>query len=473
MATIRQRKLKSGETIFDIQVKVKDSLTHETVVKATTWKAEGKMTPKQQEHACSLYARKFEDSVKQLYSNSTGEVLDYNIKFNRCAALWLERVKRDFSLGYYEMNIKVVEKINRYLGQYKMREITPFIIQSFYDRIDEEKRVITSVCANANLRKVMEQKNILYKNFRYDYQINSGSLSHALSGKNVSLEYAKSMADILDVPVEEVFTITQKEQPYSTDTTSKIKRATRCIFSFALRQGVVEKNYATAEYVSYGRKQHKDIVCLDDREAKQLFLGLLNYADIRAKTAVMLILMTGIRRGEAAGLEWKDIDYERQAIYINRVSAYSPSKGIYTKEPKTEGSVRRIAVSEVVVHQLIEYKKWYEEQRENWGNRWVNSDRLFVQEYGKPINPDTIRFWQKKLLKTIKMPYVTVHSLRHTNITLQITSGVPIVTVAGRAGHSRTSTTTDIYSKFIKSSDEAAAETLENLLVPNTSIEEE
>lgn len=48
-----------------------------------------------------------------------------------------------------------------------------------------------------------------------------------------------------------------------------------------------------------------------------------------------------------------------------------------------------------------------------------------------------------------------------------------IVTVAGRAGHSRTSTTTDIYSKFIKSSDEAAAETLENLLVPNTSIEEE
>ena len=99
MATIRQRKLKSGEIIFDIQVKVKDSLTHETVIKATTWKAEGKMSLKQQEHACSLYARKFEDSVKQLYSTNTGEVLDYNIKFKRCAAVWLERVTRDYSLS--------------------------------------------------------------------------------------------------------------------------------------------------------------------------------------------------------------------------------------------------------------------------------------------------------------------------------------------------------------------------------------
>ena len=56
-----------------------------------------------------------------------------------------------------------------------------------------------------------------------------------------------------------------------------------------------------------------------------------------------------------------------------------------------------------------------------------------------------------------------MHSLRHTNITMQIAAGVPLVTVSGRAGHARTSTTTDIYSHLLKSSDKTAAETLEQL----------
>ena len=56
-----------------------------------------------------------------------------------------------------------------------------------------------------------------------------------------------------------------------------------------------------------------------------------------------------------------------------------------------------------------------------------------------------------------------MHSLRHTNITMQIAAGVPPVTVAGRAGHARTSTTTDIYSHFLKNSDKTAAKMPENI----------
>lgn len=60
-------------------------------------------------------------------------------------------------------------------------------------------------------------------------------------------------------------------------------------------------------------------------------------------------------------------------------------------------------------------------------------------------------------------PTNSVHSLRHTNTKMQIAAGVPLVTVAGRAGHARTSTTTDIYSHFLKSSDKAAARMLESV----------
>lgn len=48
----------------------------------------------------------------------------------------------------------------------------------------------------------------------------------------------------------------------------------------------------------------------------------------------------------------------------------------------------------------------------------------------------------------------------------QIAAGVPLVTVAGRAGHARTSTTTDIYSHFLKSSDKTAAKMPETIFEP-------
>ena len=77
--------------------------------------------------------------------------------------------------------------------------------------------------------------------------------------------------------------------------------------------------------------------------------------------------------------------------------------------------------------------------------------------------PGTISYQAHKPCDQAGLPHRTVHSLRHTNITMQIAAGVPLVTVASRAGHARTSTTTDIYSHFLKSSDKTAAEKLEQM----------
>ncbi len=94
--------------------------------------------------------------------------------------------------------------------------------------------------------------------------------------------------------------------------------------------------------MSYGRRPKRNIKYLDDEQAKVLFGVIINYDDIRAKTAILLALMTGLRRGELAGLEWKDIDVERHTLSVNRTGCYSPlAGGVYTKEPKTEGSVRK------------------------------------------------------------------------------------------------------------------------------------
>ena len=467
MATIRKRFLKTGAVVFDIQVKVKDVNLQKMVIKTTTFRPDDKFNERQQERECLIFAQKFEKDMKNLYAGTSGESLDYNITFATYSQKWLERIKKDFSISYYTMNIEIIKWANKYIGGYKIKDITPFILQDFYDKLDSLKREIIVVNAKPELRDVMNERNIKYKNFRYDYKINSGSLAHALSGKNISLTYAKSMAKILNVDVNKVFNITKTEQYYSPATISKFKRAVRCVFAMAKRQRLIEHNYASADYISYGKKPQRNIVCLDDKEAKELFRAIMRYQDIRAKTAILILLLTGMRRGELVGLEWKDIDYDKNTISISRTGAYCKSLGIYTKEPKTAGSIRIITVSEIVIKQLKEYQEWYNSNKANWGDRWIDSGRLFVQEHGEPICPSTIRFWLNKLLTENGMPHITVHSLRHTNITMQIAAGVPLVTVAGRAGHSRTSTTTDIYSHFIKSSDQYAAEVLEDIFVKN------
>ena len=94
----------------------------------------------------------------------------------------------------------------------------------------------------------------------------------------------------------------------------------------------------------------------------------------------------------------------------------------------------------------------------------ISNQKRQLEDYARSqgfLNP--VHFTDDGICQAAGLPNRTVHSLRHTNITMQIAAGVPLVAVSGRAGHARTSTTTDIYSHFLKSSDRTAAKTLENV----------
>ncbi len=97
---------------------------------------------------------------------------------------------------------------------------------------------------------------------------------------------------------------------------------------------------------------------------------------------------------------------------------------------------------------------------------WLDCDRLFTTWNGSPIHPDSITGWFAAFIKRHELPKITIHSLRHTNITLLIMAGIPLRTVAKRAGHSSTVTTSLIYSHAIQSADEMASGVLEDILKP-------
>ena len=209
----------------------------------------------------------------------------------------------------------------------------------------------------------------------------------------------------------------------------------------------------------------------DDEQTKILLenLELLPSEDTKYKVAIILTVFTGVRLGELMGLEWTDVDFKNGIISINRSSQYLSDMGVFTKVPKTESSIREIAIPEFIISLLEEYKLWYEEQKSIYGELWTNSDRLFVQADGKPMHPSTISKWFVKYVGQIGLPVINFHGLRHTNASLLVAQNIDIAVISARLGHAQISTTLDFYVHPLLSHNRKAGYALENLLLPTRS----
>ena len=204
-----------------------------------------------------------------------------------------------------------------------------------------------------------------------------------------------------------------------------------------------------------------------DDQCKILLENLeqLDEEQIKYKTAIILTVFTGVRLGELMGLEWNDIDFRNGIISINRSSQYLADTGVFTKVPKTESSIREVAIPDFVISLLEEYKLWYDEQKSLYGELWINSNRLFVQADGKPMHPSTISKWFVKFIGQIGLPVINFHGLRHTNATLLIAQNIDVAVVAARLGHAQITTTFNFYVHPIIAHNKKAGFALENLLL--------
>ena len=149
---------------------------------------------------------------------------------------------------------------------------------------------------------------------------------------------------------------------------------------------------------------------------------------------------------------------------VCRSSQYVGGKTIITKEPKTKSGIRRFTLSITACILLKQYRAWQMKQKLRVGDRWQECDRLFTTWEGIPIYPDTVTDWFAKFMRRTELPYVTLHSLRHTNATLMIAEGTDVCTVSKRLGHANTATTLNIYAHAMKSKDREAANNLESVL---------
>lgn len=193
---------------------------------------------------------------------------------------------------------------------------------------------------------------------------------------------------------------------------------------------------------------------------------LLAAADDELVTWLRVEAGLGARRGEVCALRWSDIDLVGGTATIRAALADGgPGVGLVVKETKTERS-RTVALDTATTRVLREHRRLCAERALAVGSPMTGECWLFARDAEGmiPVRPDTISKRFADLRDGLSLGHVKLKDLRHFVITQLLAAGVDPRTVAGRAGHARTSTTLDIYAAFVPARDRDAADLLGRLI---------
>ena len=215
------------------------------------------------------------------------------------------------------------------------------------------------------------------------------------------------------------------------------------IFEYAEKQEMISKN--PMRKVEAPKKQKKPVDALTQEQAAQLF-KLLPSLPLDFRCILLLLITTGIRRGECMGLQWGDIDETAGTIRIERNVSYTPESGVIVSTPKTVNSIRTIPIMPSTLHLLQQYQQ--EVQKKNPGTI-LKSAFLFPksEDVFAARDPNSITRRVKRFMKNNGFPDLSPHDLRHSCATLLLSQGADIKSVQEILGHADASTTLNFYVK--------------------------
>ncbi len=164
-----------------------------------------------------------------------------------------------------------------------------------------------------------------------------------------------------------------------------------------------------------------------------------------------LLANTGMRRGEALGLRWEDVDLDAGTLRVVRTLITTDvqrkgSPGMAWGTPKTAKGRRTVALDPATVTALRMHRTRQLEERLATGGDYQDQDLVVCQFDGTPIHPKTISYQFGKAARAAKLPAIRLHDLRHTHATLALRAGIHPRIVQERLGHANVSITLDTYS---------------------------
>ena len=231
-------------------------------------------------------------------------------------------------------------------------------------------------------------------------------------------------------------------------------------FGDAVTWGLAGRNVVDA--VSPPRAPRREIQTLSSEQARA-FLDAAS--GDRLEALYVVALTTGMRQGELLGLPWSAVDLERGTVQVRGSLQRTRDNRPAIVEPKTPSSRRQVMLTRTATAALRRHRTRQLEERLRLGPAWNESDLVFTSEIGTPLSAtNLVRRSFRRLLERAGLPRIRFHDLRHTAATLLLGEGQHPKLVADMLGHSRISTTLDLYSHTTPAMHREAAEVLDALL---------
>jgi len=171
---------------------------------------------------------------------------------------------------------------------------------------------------------------------------------------------------------------------------------------------------------------------------------------------------TGMRRGEAAGLMWSDLDLEEKTLTVRRARVPLRSGTVEETTTKTKRQ-RSIDLDDGTVAVLKRQKRAQASARLAAGPKWSDTGYVFTDDHGEPLHPEVVS-WQFRAAvdlanrdakdpatpKARELSPLSVHGLRHTHATIALQAGIPVTVVSKRLGHATVTMTLNVYSHALR-----------------------
>ncbi|MEV4670839.1 tyrosine-type recombinase/integrase [Actinomadura sp. NPDC049382] len=260
--------------------------------------------------------------------------------------------------------------------------------------------------------------------------------------------------------------------PLTAATMNRIRATLRTALNAALRRGLISDNPAarielptarrpravvwTAERVRHWQRTgERPPVAVWTAAQTAEFLDAIKDHPLYA--AYHLIALRGLRRGEAAGLRWCDVDLEQGVAVISQ-QIQQHQGHLAVCPPKTAASARVIALDRTSVAALRAHRDGQRKERKQAGEGYRDSGYVFTRPSGDPLVPDRLSRTFRALIAEHGLPPIRLHDLRHGAATLALAAGVELKVVQDMLGHSSIVLTADTYTSVLPEVAHRAAE---------------
>lgn len=217
----------------------------------------------------------------------------------------------------------------------------------------------------------------------------------------------------------------------------------------ALRWNLVVRNVTDLVDPPSPTKKTPDILNLD--QTRKFMEKVKGH---RWELIYLIAIGGGLREGEILALSPSDIQIDRGVVYISKALQYLPKQGLVVSEPKTATARRNVPLPEFVLTPL----KTYLDSLKG------NQQFLFETANGTPISPRNLLRHYHGVLKSLDLPIMPFHNLRHLSASLALMAGVNPKTVQQRLGHSTVSLTLNTYSHLLPGVEDEAAKKLNDVI---------